>query len=182
MTSWTVALWTVTRSVLLLPLIMDSLCWNCGATMTDVSQMLWLSFSPHSRECNVLSRCPIRHSEHFRSANPLRVARNIGGLEQITLTLEGFGLFGMLVFRAESADPNVKVNPVNDPLMPLDYIVNSSTTVSANGSTTGKIAVGKSMQPRSEWYVGRRGRKAWLKRRGRKTCLPDRGLSQMVVS
>ena len=30
----------------------------------------------------------------------------------------------MLVFRAASADPNVKVNAVNDPLMPLDYIVN----------------------------------------------------------
>ena len=32
------------RSVLLLPLIMASLSWNCDATVTDVLQMLWLSF------------------------------------------------------------------------------------------------------------------------------------------
>ena len=34
------------RSVLLLPLIMASLSWNCDATVTD----MWISFPPHSRE------------------------------------------------------------------------------------------------------------------------------------
>ena len=40
------------------------------------------------------------------------------------LGINGFGRFGMLVFRAASANPDVKVNAVNDPFMPLDYIVN----------------------------------------------------------
>ena len=61
------------RSVLLLPLIMAFLIWNFDATVTDVSQMLWLSFSPHSRESSVL---PHRHSEHFRNADLQRVARS----------------------------------------------------------------------------------------------------------
>ena len=40
------------------------------------------------------------------------------------LDINGFGRFGILVFRAASANPDVKVNAVNDPFMPLDYIVN----------------------------------------------------------
>ena len=40
------------------------------------------------------------------------------------LGINGFGRFEMLVFRAASANPDVKVNAVNDPFMPLDYIVN----------------------------------------------------------
>ena len=43
---------------------------------------------------------------------------------QAQLGINGFGRFGMLVFRAASAYPNVRVNAVNDPFMPLDYIVN----------------------------------------------------------
>ena len=31
------------RSVLLLPLIMDSLCWNCGATVTDAVALIFSS-------------------------------------------------------------------------------------------------------------------------------------------
>ena len=64
------------RSVLLLPLIMASLSWIFDATVTDVSHMLWLSFSPHSRECSVLPHCPNRHSEHIRSADPRRTAHS----------------------------------------------------------------------------------------------------------
>ena len=40
------------------------------------------------------------------------------------LGIDGFGRFEMLVFRAASANPEVKVNAVNDSFMPLDYIVN----------------------------------------------------------
>ena len=76
-----------TAKVLFLPHIMI-LCAEIASTVTDVSHMLWLSFSPHSRDYRVLSRGPNRHSELFRSANLQRVARNIGVREQIALTVE----------------------------------------------------------------------------------------------
>jgi len=37
--------------------------------------------------------------------------------------INGFGRIGRLVFRAASANPDVKVVAVNDPFMPLDYMV-----------------------------------------------------------
>ena len=40
------------------------------------------------------------------------------------LGIISFGRFGMLVLRAASANPNVNLNAVTDPFMPLDYIVN----------------------------------------------------------
>jgi glyceraldehyde 3-phosphate dehydrogenase len=39
------------------------------------------------------------------------------------LGINGFGRIGRLVFRAASANPDVKVVAVNDPFMPLDYMV-----------------------------------------------------------
>jgi glyceraldehyde 3-phosphate dehydrogenase len=39
------------------------------------------------------------------------------------LGINGFGRIGRLVFRAASANPEVKVVGINDPFMPLDYMV-----------------------------------------------------------
>ena len=36
---------------------------NCYATVTDVSQMLWLS--PYFRECSFLPHCQYRHLKHL---------------------------------------------------------------------------------------------------------------------
>ena len=48
---------------------------------------------------------------------------------------------GKLVFRAASADPDVKVVAVNDPLMPLDYMVYQLKYDSDHGRFNGTIAI-----------------------------------------
>ena len=87
------------------------------------------------------------------------------------LGIDGFGRFGMLVFRAASANPDVKVNAVNDPFMPLDYInqlqydsvherFNDTTAMSeedgegffiVNGAATGSYTR-RTQLPSNHWF------------------------------
>ena len=60
------------------------------------------------------------------------------------LGINGFGRSGMLVLRAASANPDVKVNAVNDPFMPLDYIVNQLQYDSVHERCLKRIARGSS--------------------------------------
>merc|ERR1712107_347570 len=55
--------------------------------------------------------------------------------------INGFGRIGRLVFRAASANPDVKVVAVNDPFMPLDYMVYQLKYDSVHGRFNGTIAV-----------------------------------------
>ena len=82
--------------------------------------------------------------------NPLPPVKYISpmiqvGLQERTmpalLGMNGFGRIGMLVFRAASADPDVKVVAVNDPLMPLDYLVYQLQYDSVHGRVNGTIAM-----------------------------------------
>jgi glyceraldehyde 3-phosphate dehydrogenase len=56
------------------------------------------------------------------------------------LGINGFGRIGRLVFRAASANPDVKVVAVNDPFMPLDYMLYQLKYDSVHGRFNGTIA------------------------------------------
>jgi len=53
--------------------------------------------------------------------------------------INGFGRIGRLVFRAASANPDVKVVAVNDPFMPLDYMVYQLKYDSVHKSFSGTV-------------------------------------------
>jgi len=57
------------------------------------------------------------------------------------LGINGFGRIGRLVFRAASANPDVKVVAVNDPFMPLDYMLYQLKFDSVHGRFNGTIAI-----------------------------------------
>jgi len=54
--------------------------------------------------------------------------------------INGFGRIGRLVFRAASANPSVQVVAVNDPFMPLDYMVYQLKYDSVHGQFAGTIS------------------------------------------
>jgi len=56
------------------------------------------------------------------------------------LGINGFGRIGRLVFRAASANPDVKVKAINDPFMPLDYMVYQLKYDSVHKAFPGTIA------------------------------------------
>ena len=72
---------------------------------------------------------------------------------QAQLGINGFGRIGMLVLRAASANPDVKVVAVNDPFRPLDYMVYQLKYDSDHGRFNGTIAMseedGKNSSPPS---------------------------------
>eukprot|EP00450_Noctiluca_scintillans_P028045 CAMPEP_0194551750 /NCGR_PEP_ID=MMETSP0253-20130528/96378_1 /TAXON_ID=2966 /ORGANISM="Noctiluca scintillans" /LENGTH=375 /DNA_ID=CAMNT_0039399211 /DNA_START=59 /DNA_END=1187 /DNA_ORIENTATION=- len=57
------------------------------------------------------------------------------------LGINGFGRIGRLVFRAATANPDVKIVAVNDPFMPLDYMVYQLKFDSVHGRFNGTIAM-----------------------------------------
>jgi len=57
------------------------------------------------------------------------------------LGINGFGRIGRLVFRAASANPDVKVKAINDPFMPLDYMVYQLKYDSVHKAFPGTIAM-----------------------------------------
>jgi glyceraldehyde 3-phosphate dehydrogenase len=57
------------------------------------------------------------------------------------LGINGFGRIGRLVFRAASANPDVKVVAVNDPFMPLDYMVYQLKYDSVHKAFAGTVAM-----------------------------------------
>jgi glyceraldehyde 3-phosphate dehydrogenase len=57
------------------------------------------------------------------------------------LGINGFGRIGRLVFRAASANPDVKVKAINDPFMPLDYMVYQLKYDSVHKAFAGTIAM-----------------------------------------
>ena len=73
------------RTVLLLSLIMAFVSWSCFATVTDVSQMLWLS--PHSRERSVLTIVRTGVSNTFGAQTYRDSLAAVGVLEQIASTV-----------------------------------------------------------------------------------------------
>eukprot|EP00746_Dinoflagellata_sp_MGD_P159396 gnl/MRDRNA2_/MRDRNA2_86687_c1_seq1.p1 gnl/MRDRNA2_/MRDRNA2_86687_c1~~gnl/MRDRNA2_/MRDRNA2_86687_c1_seq1.p1 ORF type:complete len:346 (+),score=87.82 gnl/MRDRNA2_/MRDRNA2_86687_c1_seq1:87-1124(+) len=56
-----------------------------------------------------------------------------------SMGINGFGRIGRLVFRAASANPDVKVVAVNDPFMPLDYMVYQLKYDSVHKSFAGTV-------------------------------------------
>jgi len=54
-----------------------------------------------------------------------------------TIGINGFGRIGRLVFRAATANENITVSAVNDPFMPLDYMVYQLAYDSVHGSFKG---------------------------------------------
>jgi len=60
-----------------------------------------------------------------------------------TLGINGFGRIGRLVFRAASANPNIKVKAINDPFMDLDYMVYQMKYDSVHKRFDGTIAAKK---------------------------------------
>jgi glyceraldehyde 3-phosphate dehydrogenase len=57
------------------------------------------------------------------------------------LGINGFGRIGRLVFRAASANPDVKIKAINDPFMPLDYMVYQLKYDSVHKAFAGTIAM-----------------------------------------
>jgi len=57
-----------------------------------------------------------------------------------TMGINGFGRIGRLVFRAASANPDVKVVGINEPFMPLDYMVYQLSYDSVHGRFQGTVA------------------------------------------
>jgi len=57
------------------------------------------------------------------------------------LGINGFGRIGRLVFRAASANPDVKVVSINDPFMPLDYMVYQLKYDSVHKAFNGTVAM-----------------------------------------
>ena len=83
------------------------------------------------------------------------VVRNINILEQNALTMKYLQSFW-----------NARVHPgsvMSPSILSITSSFKSSMKVSDSGSLAGHIAVTKTQRPRSEWHVGRHGRKAWLK-------------------
>mmetsp|Transcript_3834 Transcript_3834/g.12226 ORF Transcript_3834/g.12226 Transcript_3834/m.12226 type:complete len:98 (-) Transcript_3834:24-317(-) len=60
-----------------------------------------------------------------------------------TLGINGFGRIGRLVFRAAMANPDVSVKAVNDPFMPLDYMVYQLKYDSVHKTFQGTISTKK---------------------------------------
>ena len=81
------------RSVLLLPLIMASLSWKCDATVTDVSQMLWLSLfllTPVNAAFFHIVRIGIPNIFGAQTYGESLAA--VGVLEQIASTVDNVGM------------------------------------------------------------------------------------------
>jgi glyceraldehyde 3-phosphate dehydrogenase len=57
------------------------------------------------------------------------------------LGINGFGRIGRLVFRAASANPDVKIKAINDPFMPLDYMVYQLKYDSVHKAFAGTISM-----------------------------------------
>jgi glyceraldehyde 3-phosphate dehydrogenase len=57
----------------------------------------------------------------------------------VQLGINGFGRIGRLVFRAATANPNVKVKAINDPFMDLDYMVYLLKYDSVHGRFQGTV-------------------------------------------
>jgi len=55
--------------------------------------------------------------------------------------INGFGRIGRLVFRAASANPDVKIVAVNDPFMPLDYMVYQLKYDSVHKAFSGTVSM-----------------------------------------
>jgi len=58
----------------------------------------------------------------------------------VNLGINGFGRIGRLVFRAAMENPDVQVKAVNDPFMPLDYMVYQLMYDSVHGRFKGTVA------------------------------------------
>merc|ERR1719343_1509997 len=61
----------------------------------------------------------------------------------VTMGINGFGRIGRLVFRAASANPEVKMCSINDPFMDLDYMVYQLKFDSVHGRFAGTISAKK---------------------------------------
>jgi len=62
---------------------------------------------------------------------------------QTVIGINGFGRIGRLVFRAASANGDVSVSAVNDPFMPLDYMLYQLAYDSVHGAFKGTCAIKK---------------------------------------
>jgi glyceraldehyde 3-phosphate dehydrogenase len=55
------------------------------------------------------------------------------------LGINGFGRIGRLVFRAAAANGDINITAVNDPFMPLDYMIYQLAYDSVHGAFKGTV-------------------------------------------
>jgi glyceraldehyde 3-phosphate dehydrogenase len=58
----------------------------------------------------------------------------------VNIGINGFGRIGRLVFRAAAANGDVKISAVNDPFMPLDYMLYQLSYDSVHGAFKGTVS------------------------------------------
>jgi glyceraldehyde 3-phosphate dehydrogenase len=58
----------------------------------------------------------------------------------VAIGINGFGRIGRLVFRAAAANGDVKISAVNDPFMPLDYMLYQLSYDSVHGAFKGTVS------------------------------------------
>ena len=158
------------RTVLLLSLIMAFVSWNCYATVTDVSQMLWLSrrsdngssSSSWDRKSSGLSRRHLLNPDYRTTAVGCRHIHCLFRQPQVKAQLEDSAL--------HSAKKSV-VQPV------LPRSITSSIRMARRKTWPEGVAERRGRKAWLKSVAEKRGRKAWsegvAERRGRKTCLPE---------